>query len=112
MATLGACGTHRHTWDEEFNLGTVSQSMEGKKLAYMLKFFFHWYIDILCYSLPTAPSLALYDDAKGNKRREQKGECGLPPLEKQLALKGTVSKVPGGPIELQGGVHSAGGSLL
>lgn len=47
------------------------------------------------------PSLASYDDAMENKGEGQKGESGLlPAFGKQLALKGTMSKLPGGPSEL------------
>lgn len=41
------------------------------------------------------PSLASYDDAMENKGEGQEGESGL-----QLALKRTMSKLPGGPSEL------------
>ena len=61
MAALGACGTHRHTWDDFLApdflvslLGTRSQSMGGKIiLACMLKIFS---IAALRLSLVTLPS--------------------------------------------------------
>lgn len=80
VAALGACGTHRHTWDEGLNCLVVSLNLWVEKyLACMLKMFS---IATLRFPLVTSPTPWFgHNDAMKNTGRGQKGTRDLPFLK-------------------------------